>query len=94
MAVATWAATSKDEQTLEREISAINQTASRPEGEKMVVQRLEKEFKVDRSMIGRLRGQRIGYGEIATMLSIAQKMPGGVTDANMNRIMSFSRSKN
>ncbi len=86
---AVWAEESKGEKSLQKEAAAINTTAGNAQGEKVVVQKLEKEFKVTDTQIQGLRGQKLGYGEIAIALSLAQKMPGGATDANIQQIMTM-----
>ncbi len=86
---AVWAAESKEEKTLQKEATAINATAGNAQGEKVVTQRLEKEFKVTEMQIQRLRDKKLGYGEIAIALSLCQKMPGGATDANIQQVMTM-----
>ncbi len=88
-ATAAFAAVSPDEKKLDDEMTALNKRASQPAGEKMVVQRLEKQFKVNQAEITSLRDKKLGYGEIAIVLAMAQKMPGGITSANMNQILSM-----
>ncbi len=82
-------AQTKEEARLDKNAAAIDKEASTPQGEKTVVQRLENEFKVDDTRISGLRSQKLGYGEIAIVLAMAQKMTGGITDANVNTIMSM-----
>jgi len=84
---AVWAAESPEEKELRKEAAAINTTAGNAQGEKVVTQRMEKEFKVTEMQIQRLRDQKLGYGEIAITLSLCRKMPGGITDANMHQVM-------
>jgi len=78
----------KDEQKLEQASSDLDKSATRPEGQQAVESRLKSEFKVDEARIQGLRDQKLGYGEISIALALAQKMPGGITDANVNAIMS------
>ncbi len=82
-------AQTKEEAKLDKSAAAVDKDASTPQGEKAVIQRLEKEFKVDDARINDLRGQKLGYGEISIVLAMAQKMPGGITDANIKTIMSM-----
>jgi hypothetical protein len=82
-------AQTKEEASLDKNAAMIDKNARTPEGEKAVVERLEKEFKVDDARINGLRGQKLGYGEIAIVLAMAQKMTGGITDANVKTIMSM-----
>jgi len=86
---AVWAAESQDEKELRKEAAAINTTAGNAQGEKVVIQRLEKDFNVSNDRIQGLRDQKLGYGEIAITLSLCQKMPGGITDANIQQVMTM-----
>lgn len=82
-------AQTKEETRLDKNAAAVDKDANTPQGEKAVVQRLEKEYKVDDARISGLRNQNLGYGEIAIVLAMAQKMTGGITDANIKTIMSM-----
>ena len=82
---------SRDEQKLELTAAALDKGAARPEGEKAVQERLMAEFKVDDARVRGLRDQKLGYGEICIALALAQKMPGGITDANIRTILSERR---
>ena len=86
---AVWAAESQEEKELRKEAAAINTTAGNAQGEKVVIQRLEKDFNVSSDRIQGLRDQKLGYGEIAITLSLCQKMPGGITDANIQQVMTM-----
>jgi hypothetical protein len=86
---AAWAAESRDETSLRKESAAINTTSGNAEGEKLVTQRLEKDFSVSGDQILGLRDKKMGYGEIAIVLSLSQKMPGGATDANIQQVMTM-----
>lgn len=86
---AAWAEASKEEARIEKDASALDKDTNKPEREKMVAQRLEKEFNVDDARINSLRGQKLGYGEIAIVLAMAERLPGGITDATVNKIMSM-----
>jgi hypothetical protein len=80
---------SKDERNLEREAKRVNDTAAKPDGEKAVVKRLVADLKATEQQVQELRGQRLGYGEIAGVLSLAQALPGGVTDANIQKVVAL-----
>lgn len=86
---AAWAAESRDETTLQKEAAAINTAAGRAEGEKLVTQRLEKDFNVNSDQIQGLRDKKMGYGEISIVMSLSEKMPGGATDANIQQVMTM-----
>jgi hypothetical protein len=86
---AAWAAETKEEQSLGKETAGINTAAQNEKGEKAVVQRLEKEFSAADAQIQALRNRKLGYGEIAVVFSLAQKMPGGINDANTQKILTM-----
>ncbi len=79
----------KDEKRLETKAAEINKIGSEGRGEKAVTERLEKEFGVDDARIKSLRDKNLGYGEVAITLSLAGKLPGGITDENVNKIISM-----
>lgn len=80
---------SKDERNLEREAKRLNDTAAKPDGEKAVVKRLTAEFTATDQQVQDLRGRNLGYGEAAIVLSLAQALPGGVTDPNVQKVLSL-----
>ena len=84
-----WADISKAEKNLERESKRLNDTAAKPDGEKAVLKRIKAEFKIEDAQIQSLRDRKLGYGEIATALSLAQKMPGGVIEGNVQKVLSM-----
>ena len=84
-----WADLSKDERNLERESKRLNATAAKPDGEKAVIKRIEAEFKVEDMQVRTLRDRNLGYGEIAIALSLAKKMPGGVMEVNVQKVLSL-----
>ncbi|MBI5345343.1 MAG: hypothetical protein HZB83_08455 [Deltaproteobacteria bacterium] len=84
---ASYAVASNDESQIENDASTIGKDA-KADGGKVVTQRIEKEFNVDEARVSSLRAQKLGYGEIAIVLALAQKLPGGITDANVNTIIS------
>lgn len=84
-----WAVETTEEKNLNEQATQINKTAAGSQGEKVVVGRFEKEFNVTDAQIQSLRNQKMGYGEISIVFSLASKMPGGVTDANIQQIMTM-----
>lgn len=84
-----WAAETREEKNLQKESTGINATAGTEKGQKVVVQRLEKEFNVTDAQIQGLRDKKLGYGEIAVVFSLSQKMAGGITDANIQSVMTL-----
>lgn len=84
-----WADLSKAEKNLERESKRLNDTAAKPDGEKAVLKKIEAEFRVSDAQVQALRDLKLGYGETAVVLSLAQKMPGGVIEANVQKVLSL-----
>lgn len=77
----------KDERNLEREIRRLNDAAAKPDGEKAVIKRLTAEYKTTDAQVQTLRRRTLGYGEIAVVLSLAQALPDGATDANVQKVL-------
>ncbi len=84
-----WASETKEEKNLSKEATEINKTADSSQGQNVVVGRIEKEFSVTDAQIKDLRNQKMGYGEISIVFSLASKMPGGITDANIQEVMTL-----
>ena len=84
-----WAELSKAEKNLERESRRLNDTAAKPDGEKAVLKEIETEFKVSNARVQALRERKLGYGEIAIVLSLTKNMPGGVTEENLQKVLSM-----
>jgi len=84
-----WADVSKAEKNLERESKRLNATAAKSDGEKAVLKEIEAEFKAGDAQVQALRDRTLGYGEIAVVLSLAQKMPGGVTEVNVQKVLAL-----
>ncbi len=84
-----WAVESNEEKQLRTEAAGIDDTAGKGEGEKAVKHRIEKEFGASSAQVQGLREKKMGYGEISISLSLAQKMPGGITDENIQKVMTM-----
>ena len=84
-----WAELSKAEKNLERESRRLNDTAAKPDGEKAVLKEIEAEFKVSNAQVQALRDRKLGYGEIAIVLSLTKNIPGGITEENLQRVLSM-----
>lgn len=87
--VAAAQAASKDEKRLEVRAAELNRDASEPAGEKVVTDRIEKEFGVDEARVKSLRDKGLGYGEVAISLSLAKTLPGGITDENVDKVLAM-----
>jgi hypothetical protein len=84
---AAWAEVSKDEKNLEREEKRLNDAAAKPDGDNAVIKRLIEELKATEPQVKALRERKLDYGDIAVILALAQTMPGGVTDANVQKVL-------
>lgn len=80
---------SGDEKKLDKASMELEQDAGKPEGNTTVTDKLMAEFKVDAARIQGLRDQKLGYGEVSIVLALAQGMPDGITDANVQKIMAL-----
>jgi len=79
----------KDEKKLDSAAVELDKDAAQPLGEKAVAERIKTEFKVDDARVQGLRDQKLGYGGISIALGLAQELPGGITDANMEKVMAL-----
>lgn len=78
-----------DEKKLDKASMEVEDDAGKPEGGAVVVDKLKAEFGVDEARIQGLRDQKLGYGGVSIALSLAQTMPGGITDENVQKIMTL-----
>ena len=78
---------SRNEQQLEQTSSDLDKDGAAPQGRTAVEASLKSGFTVDDERVQGLREQKLGYGEISIVLGLAQKMPGGITDANVQSIL-------
>ena len=77
------------------EVSARVDTDSHEPGDaKRLEERLEKKFDVTDARIDSLRAQGMGYGEIGLTLSLANGMPGGINDQNIQRVIDLRQGQN
>jgi hypothetical protein len=81
------------EVTMEEEAVTINEEAALPDGEPAVIGKIKKEFDVDEALISDLRAQKLGYGEITIALSLAERLPGGINDENIEKILSMRQGQ-
>ena len=78
-----------DEKKLEKASMELENDAGKQEGGAVVVEKLKTGFGVDEARIQGLRDQKLGYGGVSIVLSLAQSMPGGITDENVQKIMAL-----
>jgi len=62
-------------------------------GQTQVVERLATAFHVEASQVEDLREQGLGYGEIHHVFALANQMPGGITQENVDAIMEMRQGE-
>ncbi len=82
-------AATREEKRLERSAGDIDRDSRKPNAEKPIVGRIENQFKVTDAQIAGLRSRKLGYGEITIVFALADKLPGGITGANVDWIMAM-----
>ncbi len=92
IAAAAKTTTTKDEKKLNTEISLLDKDAAMPKGEVVVTDKLSKTFNLTSDQIKTLRDKNLKYGEIAAIYAFADKMAGGITDDNVNKVMTMRQS--
>ena len=80
---------SSEEKKLDKAAVELDKEAGKPEAAKTVTDKIKAEFGVDDARVQGLRDQKMGYGEVSIVLSLAQGMPGGITDANVQKVMAL-----
>lgn len=93
IASAAETARSKDLSKLNAEITMLNADAKLPQADKIISKQLMDNFDVKSDKISSLVGRNMQYGDIAAILAFADKMPGGLTDANINQVLSMRQSR-
>lgn len=86
-AAAELPAASGDVDRLNAEISKINEDAKLPQAEGVIAKQLADDFNVSSDRINILLGSMMQYGDVAAVLAFAEKLPGGITDRNMDEVM-------
>ena len=75
------------DQEIENQEAEINEAADTEDGQHKIRENLKNEFNVDDQTIQNLRDKKMGYGEISTTLALAERMEGGINDANIKPIV-------
>ena len=90
---ATTRKTTPDLATLQICIAMLNEDAGLPVTADLVVKkRLSDKYDLTLGKIDSLLGPNMQYGDLAAVLEFAKKMSGGVTDANINKIINMRKS--
>jgi hypothetical protein len=77
---------------LDQSVTVLNRESSQPHGAQIVAGRLSREFGVTDTQIKELRAKRLGFGEITIVLSLAKQMPGGDTNANIQKVLALRQT--
>ena len=80
---------SREEKKLETSSGELDKSAAKPEGQQLVADKIKAEFAVDDARVQSLRDLKMGYGEISIALGLAQGLPGGITDENVQKIVAL-----
>lgn len=78
-----------EEKNLESSAMEMDKEAAKPACQESFQEKIKAEYNVDDARIQALRDQKMGYGEISIALGLAQGLPGGITDANVQKIVSL-----
>lgn len=82
-----------DEGTIGDAPPPIVEEPSTPAGVQRVTQRLAETFHVAPEIVTQLREQQMGFGEIDHALTLANQLPGGATQENIDQIMAMRRGQ-
>ncbi len=74
--------------------SIIDNEARKLGGTKVVAEHFKAQYGVDAEVIYTLREQKIGYGDIGVVLAMAEQMPGGINQDNLDEIVSLHAGQN
>jgi hypothetical protein len=82
--------TSRNEVKLTRVSASVDEQACQPDGDRTIIERIRREFHVSEGVIQYLHEQRnLGYGEIVILFSLADRLPGGATRENVDKILAM-----
>ena len=80
------------EARLGRDVAYLNTLGRSADGEKSLTLSMESQFMANPSRIKEMRRARLGYGDISVALALASHLTGGVTRANVEKILTLWRS--
>ena len=84
-----YASTTAVETRLGRDVAYLNGLGRSPDGERSLTQLLETRFKVTPALIREIHKARFGYGDISVALALASHLRGGITEANVEKIIAM-----
>ena len=83
----------EDDMTIEQVSPSIDKESHKLGGIKVVSEQLKRQFHINDDVIFSLRERKITYGDINTVLALAEQMPGSVNDENINEIVGMRQGK-
>ncbi len=87
-----WASRAGAEIRLGRDVAYLNSIGRSPEGERSLSRSLETTFRTQPGQIAELRHHSLGYGDISVVLALASRLQGGISRANIERIIGLWKS--
>jgi hypothetical protein len=79
----------KDVGKMNAEISLLNSYKSLPQGDKIISKQLTDTFSVTKDKVDSLLSKTLQIGDAAAVLAFAEKLSGGITDANINKVVTM-----
>jgi len=80
------------EARLGRDVAYLNTVGRSADGEKSLTLSMESQFMANPARIREMRRARLGYGDISVALALASHLSGGITRANVDKILALWRS--
>src|SRR3989338_1660341 len=77
---------SADEKKLDTATVEMDKEAAMPACQEAFREKIKADFGVDDATVQGLLDQKMGYGEVTIALGLARQLPGGVTEANIQKI--------
>ncbi len=87
-----WASKSSVEARLSRDVAYLNTIGRSADGERSLTVSLESQFMANPARIREMHRARLGYGDISVALALASHLTGGITRANVDKILTLWRS--
>jgi hypothetical protein len=91
-AVTLWAGAGYNTR-LSKDVAYLNAVGSRPREAKNLERSLASTFRTDAARIEQLRKDRLGAGDIAAAFAVASRLAGGISDANLGRIVNLWKER-
>jgi hypothetical protein len=87
-----WASKTSVEARLSRDVAYLNTLGRRADREKSLSLSVESQFMVNSARIREMRKAQLGWGDISVTLALASHLTGGITRANVNKVIELWRS--